>query len=198
MGFGAFRRRLTFQDPDKGDEMSGNDRQRRRQATRDDILRVFSTLLFERSYDAIRVADVIARADVGRSTFYEHFPTKLDLLRATLVMPFTPLADVVGDGSPALEGWVHHFRENQALGRVLFAEPTRKVMYRTLAELIEVRLPLVSGLPEGLLAAQIAAAQFALLEPWILGKVALPAETLTEAIVRSSRALVEAAGGRYA
>lgn len=162
----------------------------RQQKTKDGIVRAFSSLLLERGYEDITVADVVASAHIGRSTFYEHFPTKLDLLRAALVMPFTPLADCVIGQTPGLLWWVHHFRENHTLGRVLFVEPTRKVLHRTLADLIEARLPAAGSLPNGLLAAQIAAAQFALLEPWILGQVAVPAETMAGALVRSSRALV--------
>ena len=176
--------------------MSADDRRsRRQQKTREDIVRAFVVLLLKRNYDEITVADIIAGADVGRSTFYEHFPTKLDLLRSAVAQPFSPLADAVTGESPVLAGWIHHFRENQALGRVLFVEPTRKALYRTLADLIEARLPLVSALPPGLLAAQIAAAQFALLEPWMFGQTPLTAEAIAEAIMRSSRALVVAAGG---
>ena len=168
-------------------------RKRRQQQTRETIVRAFSQLMLERHYGAITVAEVVVRADVGRSTFYEHFPTKLDLLRAALAMPFTPLAEAVTESAPGLLYWVHHFRENQALARVLFAEPTRRVLYRTLADLIEARLPAGLSLPGGIVAAQVAAAQMALLEPWTLGQSALPAEAVALAMQKSSRALVAAA-----
>jgi AcrR family transcriptional regulator len=38
------------------------------------------SLIDERDYDAITVADITRRADVGRSTFYVHFNSKEDLL----------------------------------------------------------------------------------------------------------------------
>src|SRR5258708_13229784 len=40
----------------------------------------FVALLLEKRYDAITVQDILDRADVGRSTFYEHYWDKEDLL----------------------------------------------------------------------------------------------------------------------
>lgn len=48
-----------------------------RQALHDALL----SLIAEKGYDATTVADIIDRADVGRSTFYSHYTDKADLLR---------------------------------------------------------------------------------------------------------------------
>ncbi len=37
-------------------------------------------LLLEKRYDRITIQDILDRADVGRSTFYEHYWDKEDLL----------------------------------------------------------------------------------------------------------------------
>jgi AcrR family transcriptional regulator len=42
--------------------------------------RAFIDLLRERRYDAITVGDVVARAGVGRTTFYRYYETKADML----------------------------------------------------------------------------------------------------------------------
>ena len=47
--------------------------QSRKAQTKEALLTAFRDLFFERGYEAIRVGDIIARAGVGRSTFYEHY-----------------------------------------------------------------------------------------------------------------------------
>jgi AcrR family transcriptional regulator len=48
-------------------------RDKRTQKTRQALLGAFFGLVLERRYDEIKVADILERARVGRSTFYEHF-----------------------------------------------------------------------------------------------------------------------------
>ena len=48
--------------------------------TKKAIYEAFTALLHEKKYTRITVQEIIDRADVGRTTFYAHFPTKDDLL----------------------------------------------------------------------------------------------------------------------
>ena len=53
---------------------------RRQRKTRKAIYDAFEALMRDAHYGTVTVAQIIERADVGRSTFYSHFETKDDLL----------------------------------------------------------------------------------------------------------------------
>lgn len=53
---------------------------RRVQRTRRLLQAALIALILEKGYEAVTVQDILDRADVGRSTFYSHFPDKEALL----------------------------------------------------------------------------------------------------------------------
>ena len=54
---------------------------RRQQKTRTAIFNAFETLLTQKNYNKITVREIIDTANVGRTTFYDHFETKDELLK---------------------------------------------------------------------------------------------------------------------
>jgi AcrR family transcriptional regulator len=55
--------------------------ERRRRETADRIVEAAGELFGERGVEATKVADICARADVAHQTFFNHFPTKQELVR---------------------------------------------------------------------------------------------------------------------
>ena len=60
---------------------------RRVRRTQSALLTAFSRLAMEQHLDRIKVADIIREADVGRSTFYDHFSSRDALLLKAMERP---------------------------------------------------------------------------------------------------------------
>ena len=155
---------------------------RRVARTRDAILAAFVRLLFARRYAAMRTADLVAEAGIGRSTFYEHFRNKEDVLLAALDPILLPLANAAaGRASLAyLRMTLEHMWEQRALGRVLFEPALIVKLQRKLATMIEARLDAreANAVPPALAASGIAAAQLAILRMWLTGEASCSADAL--------------------
>ena len=61
-----------------------NSEDRRMQKTRKALQEALISLMFEKSYEAILIQEILDRANVGRSTFYTHFRDKNELLNEGL------------------------------------------------------------------------------------------------------------------
>lgn len=165
---------------------------RRKQRTRQAALAAFSSLLMEQGYGAVTVAGVAERAGVGRSTLYEHFRTKEDLLAASLDGPLAPL--LADPPDPArLQALLEHVRANAGAVRVLLAQPMRSRVARVLAARTGARLR-AGGQPAPLAelrALALAEAQLALMAHWLRGSgvgIADAAAELVRVAALASRA----------
>jgi AcrR family transcriptional regulator len=87
-------------------------RERRKRATREDLLQAASELFAERGYDNVTVAEIAAGAGVSVKTLFQHFRSKEDLLLAELDAVHEELLDALrtrdAGESPvdALKGWL--------------------------------------------------------------------------------------------
>lgn len=167
-------------------EAAARDPDRRTQRTRAAIFDALMRLIFARRYGTIRTADLIEAAGVGRSTFYEHFRSKDDVLVAVIDPIFLPLAiAATGRGSQAaLRATLEHVWEQRALARVLFEPPLLPKLQRKLAGMIEARLPdIADGPPRSLVAMGAAAGQLAMLRMWLAGEASCPADVLARELL---------------
>ena len=163
---------------------AAEDLDRRSQRTRKAVFDAFTRLIFSRRYAAIRTSDLIEEAGVGRSTFYEHFRNKDDVMVWAIDPIFAPLAEAgAGQASlPRLRFVLDHVWERRALARVLFEPALSPKMHRKLAAMIEARLePGQAGdVPPAMTAAATAAGQLALLRVWLCGEAPCEPEVLAK------------------
>lgn len=166
---------------------------RRITRTRAALIGAFNHLFLQRRQRHIRVADIVAEANVGRSTFYEHYDSADDILLQSLARPMTALADAgAGKGDAALVTMLlAHFWENRQRARETMAGPMDRRITRLLTGMIEERLadcPLI--LPSKLAAAQLAEAALGPIRGWVMAEAPCEAETLATAICRCGEAMV--------
>jgi AcrR family transcriptional regulator len=174
---------------------------RRVARTRQDVVSAFRALLFERGYTGITVRGIIERANIGRSTFYEHFQNKEDVLYETLAFVMTPLADTIAANRSHvdLELVTEHMWESRAQTALILLGPSRRVVQRFLASLFEARIAglrarrrdAVPLLPVRHIAAYLAEAQLALIGTWCGADACSPAE-LAQALFVTTNAAANA------
>lgn len=176
-------------------------RDRRFARTQDELLCAFRELVLSHGYEHVSVSDIAERANVGRSTFYEHYESKDDLFRQSLRGIVPVLADAVCReyDRERLDFVVRHFWERRGALPALVGGAARALVIRYLAEEIEGRLaarrqtkrnPL---LPLPLVAAQIAEAQCGFLQAWAASG-GVTAEGAAQALAASSQAIAAANG----
>ena len=156
--------------------------ERRIERTREAIFGAFRDLVLTYGYENTTVLEVIARANVGRSTFYEHFENKEQLLGESLA-PLLRALGTVDDSQSSVDAVTflfHHFLENRESNAGFFAGSMGAVVTTFLAAAIEAelsnRLDDSPAIPLTLAAATLAAAQIAFVNAWIRDPSAITAE----------------------
>jgi AcrR family transcriptional regulator len=169
--------------------------------TRTALMKAFNSLVLSRGYDEVTPAEVAEIAGVSRSTLYEHFAGKEDMLRESMLPILGPLAECVGSPtvSPRLELTLEHVRSSRRMARGLLSGRTRIVAAKMLAQMIEARLAQVpachTAIPRSLIAAYLASGILGLLDEWLLGREACPAAQLARTLQASTHAAAAAANG---
>lgn len=163
------------------------------QRTRQILFQAFTELVLSQPYESIRVADIIQRAGIARSTFYQHFQNKDDILTDSMIGILETITDAaVGRGDQnALTFILEHFWENRRFGRIILNAPPYKRIIRQLASMIESRWtqsvdsgnqtiikPPDAVIPARIQAIQLAEAQLSVIREWLSGTAACSADEL--------------------
>jgi AcrR family transcriptional regulator len=166
---------------------------RRVTRTRRSLVEAFNSLVLDRARGSkpIRVGDIVSRAKVGRSTFYDHYPSAEALHMEALARPFGTLADAAaGQGDEArLTHLLIHLWDNRARARRTLGGRTGGHAERLLASMVEERLdgsPLT--FPSRLAAVQLAQSALAPVKSWLMGEAPCDPAHLALAICRMGRA----------
>jgi AcrR family transcriptional regulator len=156
---------------------------RRSMRTRDALRAALMELMGERGWDEIAVQDVCDRANIGRSTFYSHYPNKdalllgsLEDLRVALVHQAAGRSAAAREGTHSgfsfASGLIEHAHEQRKVFRSLIGRRSGFVVQQRFREmvvrLVADELPDTSGtLPRDALARCLAAAFVELLAWWV-------------------------------
>jgi AcrR family transcriptional regulator len=168
---------------------------RRSTRTRTALIEAFNHLVLDHRKN-IRVADIVAQANVGRSTFYEHYRSVEDIHLRAMSRPFLVLADAaagMGD-EERLTALLRHFWENRQLARTSFMGRMHDKAMRLLAGMVEERLrdeEDALAIPLRLASMQLAEAALAPIRGWVMAEAPCTAEALAGAICRCGRAMRE-------
>lgn len=144
------------------------------------IARAFAEQAIANRYSAIRTGDVIRQAGVGRSTFYEHFRGKDDVLMLVIAPMLDHLANAASKrlSRAAAIGLFRHLWDQRAVARNLLTGSAASRVQRELAIRIGQRRRWTTDAerPPMLAATAIAAGQLAFIETWLSGHSGEPIE----------------------
>lgn len=158
--------------------------------TRGMIIMCFWQLLAKKPFTKIKVSDLVSHADINRSTFYDYFLDKYDLLDQAildLLKPMTVQAklaiekvvteqenfdDLIETYLITITAQLHASRQKLTL---LFDDSTRAVVQKQIKTLFDdiwktSNQHLISPLPQGYLQSAIAAMMTDILMSWLLEK----------------------------
>ncbi|WP_425800603.1 TetR/AcrR family transcriptional regulator [Desulfitobacterium sp. Sab5] len=106
---------------------------RRTEKTKDAIYNAFSSLLLKKRYSKITIQEIIDYANIGRSTFYSHFETKDELLKAMC----TDIIENIHSSNLSLDNAtpcsiivpiLYHIKGNQKIIRGVFSSNSSELL----------------------------------------------------------------------
>lgn len=162
------------------------------------IVGALQRLVLERRFEQVSVGTIVAAADVGRSTFYEHFRCKEDLLRVSLSPVITVLAETIHIDrvTDRLLGMLEHLLSQANMTRAYLRGSLSPLVIDCLAVEIDRNLadrsqPTYGGIPRRMLAAQIAETIFGLIRCWVSHHQTVSSSDIAFQLIRTAKSALE-------
>jgi AcrR family transcriptional regulator len=188
-----------------------NKTDRRSQRTRQLLRNALVDLMMEMPFQAISIQDILDRANVGRTTFYEHFMDKDDLLmsnfeRMLTTLDFNMLEDQPDSGENKLRllpslGLLRHIKDQQRLLKaIVFGQSydlISKHLQSRVSDLVERKLAGLASngkppqVPLPVLANFVAGSFLMLLKWWFDGNPISPNSNLQQYSAEAVNAMFE-------
>jgi len=166
--------------------------------TRNALSNAFADLVMSKSYDSISVNEIIEKAEIGRSTFYQHYSSKDDILASSLQGPMSVIAKCTlpNTNTRKLEGVMQHFWDKRQFARLILVGSSRKRVIDVLNAENEQCLDKYyrsrnkrPRIPTSLAAAAISEAQITLVICWLTGKASCSLKDITQAVDATSKSI---------
>jgi AcrR family transcriptional regulator len=164
-------------------------------------------MILQGGYDSITPTALAAAANVGRSTFYEHFSNVDEVLAFSIAGLLAPLSASVRTPrlDPAMIAVIQHFWDNRRMANAMLAHGGHRVIVNILTEQFEASLAALRSelgvktpaTPPKLAAAHLAAGSLALLAAWLSGRAPGSATQIAYALHAASYAAARALSGDF-
>jgi AcrR family transcriptional regulator len=165
---------------------------RRVHRTRRTLHAALVDLILERGWDRVSVADVCARAGVGRSTFYVHYADKEDLLIGGLDLVRDRIRAASTRPFGFLDGLFEHVDESRRLFRAVIGKKSGLAVQRRFRAIV---LELIEGelaKDDPIVARYLAGALVEILIWWVEVKRPVPAATVQRRFTELATAALRA------
>ncbi|WP_403021503.1 TetR/AcrR family transcriptional regulator [Salinibacterium sp. GXW1014] len=152
----------------------------------------------ERPLDAITVSDIVTRANVNRSTFYQHYSDKETLLADAIDTAtgdagarLPAIEEPLHEPPTALLDYLRHLEENADLYRRVLSGSTtvaarlrERIRAIVLETITDVGAPGYAGMPLDVVAAGITGSALGVIEAWLARDPLPPAGTASDWVWR--------------
>ena len=152
-------------------------------SSRELILAAFRELVLAVPFDQLTVQQIIERAGVVRSTFYDQFRDK----RSLLIVSVSPLLEVlarcaVGTGSSKeVKELVEHFWHNRSIARIVFGSQAGKHITSRLSEMM-----IELGATSRVRSTALACGYIGMLRLWVSGELQASEEQVVAYLLESA------------